>query len=558
MYMHILLPQQFSTRLPDITTKWKDFGKAEDDLSEPPLEAKGLKLAWKDLWGRLSWGTRIEQFIRFVDSIEPDDNRTLFFMHVMMPHSPWVYLPSGKRHSLSNDSEIRGAVGANNKGLNPQMWTDDSWAITQMYQRHLLQVGLADKLLGDLTNRLKAVGLYDGSLIIITADHGICFRPKTIRRNPTKNNYQDIMPIPLLIKAPNQKKGAISDRNVETIDILPTITEILGIDLPWHIDGQSALKTDLPERKNKALYNINAKKNVFEPHIEAKYQTLERMINLFGTGSDDRLFNIGTYSGLIGKRIAATDINKQASLEVQLDHEDTYMVLDPDASFIPANITGRIYANRPLDRPIHLAVAVNGEIKAVTETFTRDGETRFSALVPEKSFRDGFNDVRIFLAHGSNISDLTRIKSHGVNHYQLGSLIEFGVDGNAAQYSKAGWGRPGKGYTWTNGGSACLLLEHTPANVNLHARIRAYLSPGKLDQQSIEIYVNGHRAGEWVITEKGFHNEIMRIPGHLFSDADNTLIMFKLPNAASPKELGAGEDGRVLGFAFSTLALIEE
>ena len=442
--------------------------------------------------------------------------------------------------------------------MNPQTWTDDSWAITQMYQRHLLQVGLADRLLGDLTNRLKAVGLYDKSLIIITADHGICFRPKTVRRNPTKKNHQDIMPIPLLIKAPHQKKGVISDRNVETIDILPTIAEILGIDLPWHIDGQSALRTDLPERKNKELYNINAQKNVFEPHIEAKYQTLERMIDLFGTGSDDRLFNVGTYNGLIGRRIAAADIKKQAPLEVQLDYEDMYMTLDPDASFIPANITGRIYSNRPLDGPIHLAVAVNGEIKAVTETFTRDGETRLSALVPEKSFREGFNDVRIFLARGSNISDLTRIKSYGVNHYQLGSLITFGADGNAAPYTKAGWSKPGKEYTWTSGKSAFLLLKHTPGNVNLQARVRAYLSPGKLDRQSVEIYVNGHRAGEWVITEKAFHTEILRIPKHLFSEAEDTLIMFKLPDAASPKELGVGESGRVLGLAFSTLALIEE
>ena len=43
-----------------------------------------------------------------------------------------------------------------------------------------------------------------------------------------------------------------------------------------------------------------------------------------------------------------------------------------------------------------LAIGVNGTVGAVTRTTRLDGETVFSALVPETAFRDGSNQVRIY------------------------------------------------------------------------------------------------------------------------------------------------------------------
>ena len=60
----------------------------------------------------------------------------------------------------------------------------------------------------------------------------------------TEANFQDILSVPLIIKAPYQKKGQVSDRYVETIDIVPTIADILEVRVPWPTDGMSAMGTE--------------------------------------------------------------------------------------------------------------------------------------------------------------------------------------------------------------------------------------------------------------------------------------------------------------------------
>jgi len=410
IYFHFLLPPEFSRRLPNITDSWKDFGKEAPELSGPALESMDKGSGWNSLWARIDWNDRTQIFERFVDSIEPDDHQTLFFIHVLFPHSGWSYLPSGQRHTLSKGGEIRGAVGANNKGLPEDLWRDDPWAITQMLQRHLIQVGLADKLLGDLIARLKSLGLYDQSLIAITSDHGVSFQSGKTRRDATKKNYYDIMAIPLLIKAPHQKQGVLNDRNVEAIDVLPTIADMLGIDLPWSVDGQSAIALNQPERKNKAIYDNAAARHVFEPIMDAKYQTLDRIIDLFGSESRDTLYRIGTYNSLIGKKVGEKEIKQQTGFEVFLEYQVHYSRLKMDAKFIPANILGQVFTDRQVNRPFNLAVAVNGTIRAVTETYMQNGEIKFSALVPEESFREGANEIGIYFARGSSLSDLSSAK----------------------------------------------------------------------------------------------------------------------------------------------------
>ena len=44
-------------------------------------------------------------------------------------------------------------------------------------QRHLLQLAYVDSLIGDLVQELKAQGIYDDALVVLTADHGISFEP---------------------------------------------------------------------------------------------------------------------------------------------------------------------------------------------------------------------------------------------------------------------------------------------------------------------------------------------------------------------------------------------
>ena len=135
---------------------------------------------------------RPQVFHNFLRTIQPTQQPTLFYLHSLLPHAHYSYLPSGQVYSLD--------YGLN--GLTKETWSGDEWATTQSYQRYLLQVGFVDTLVGQLIARLKAADLYEKSLIVVTADHGVSFRPHDNRRSITKTNFADIMAVPLFIKAP--------------------------------------------------------------------------------------------------------------------------------------------------------------------------------------------------------------------------------------------------------------------------------------------------------------------------------------------------------------------
>ena len=118
-------------------------------------------------------------------------------------------------------------------------WTGDPELAIQAQQRHLLQVGYTDLALGRILDKLEKTGLYDESLVVVVADHGVSFRPHGERRRVEEGNMEEIVFVPLFVKPPGQTEGRIVDEHARTIDILPTIADVLGVEIPWETDGRS-------------------------------------------------------------------------------------------------------------------------------------------------------------------------------------------------------------------------------------------------------------------------------------------------------------------------------
>lgn len=115
--------------------------------------------------------------------------------------------------------------------------------IRNCYAGELLQV---DAWLGEIFARLKERGLWEDSLIMVFSDHGedLYQHHRYFFHHPSP--YQSSLHIPLLVKEPGQKKGAVSRRPSSILDIAPTILETLGIAVPGHYQGVS-LKREFPE-----------------------------------------------------------------------------------------------------------------------------------------------------------------------------------------------------------------------------------------------------------------------------------------------------------------------
>ena len=160
----------------------------------------------------------------------PDRERpTLFFLHLALPHSPWRFLPSGREYGTVITDD----------GLHEDWsrWRSEPGLVDQAVQGHLLQVGYVDRLLGELLDRMEASGMYQRALVVAAADHGMSFQPGLPPRDPTTETLADIAAVPLFVKYPGEQTGRVDPRSARTTDILPTIADVIGVTMPWKVDG---------------------------------------------------------------------------------------------------------------------------------------------------------------------------------------------------------------------------------------------------------------------------------------------------------------------------------
>lgn len=102
------------------------------------------------------------------------------------------------------------------------------------YDREIM---LLDKKVGEMLDVLKDRGLYDESLIIITADHGESFGEHNLMLHGICL-YEDNLHVPLLVKYPSRDKVAgIREHPVSLTGIVPTILSYLSVPVPGDVQG---------------------------------------------------------------------------------------------------------------------------------------------------------------------------------------------------------------------------------------------------------------------------------------------------------------------------------
>jgi hypothetical protein len=302
---------------------------------------------------------------------------------------PFQYFPDGHRYRTQPHDAIPGLTDAPSWG--------NEYLLEQAYQRHLLQAGFADRLLGTLLRRLHEKGLYDRALIVVTADNGESFLHRNANRHlATPETIHEIADTPLFIKRPFQHAGRISDRHVRTEDILPTIADVLGIRLPWRVSGASVFDrsahipadVDVFMRSGRRL---SLSPGEFRRRVRA---SLQRKIRLFGDhGKQPGLFGIGPDPELIGRTATAAP---PTSISADIDDAEAYSSVHLRSDFLPAQLTGTIH-DPDGPRARDLAVALNGRIAAVGESFRLVGSDseNFSIMLPESAFREGANHIEL-------------------------------------------------------------------------------------------------------------------------------------------------------------------
>ena len=112
---------------------------------------------------------------------------------------------------------------------------------------------------------LRKNKIYDNTMIIITGDHGEAFGEHDSLGHGLQL-YDEVIHIPLIIKLPSPQSGRQIDKLVQSIDIMPTILDMLGIELPYYAQGVSLIplmKTDPIVTFNRNVFGDNRSRAYF-------------------------------------------------------------------------------------------------------------------------------------------------------------------------------------------------------------------------------------------------------------------------------------------------------
>ena len=100
------------------------------------------------------------------------------------------------------------------------------------------EVLCSDHYLGQLFQKLHQLGLYQNTIVIITADHGEAFLEHDYIQH-CESLYQELINVPLIIAGPGIPGGRQIHELVELVDLTPTILEAAGIPLTTKTSGRS-------------------------------------------------------------------------------------------------------------------------------------------------------------------------------------------------------------------------------------------------------------------------------------------------------------------------------
>jgi hypothetical protein len=362
-----------SALLAEIVSPREPERRVTDGFAEPMVTELGPRFLFREARAE----NRPARFVDFLEWFEPEavggtGQPTLHFLHLLLPHSPWVHLPSGTRYDA------------------PHLPIDGPWWPQLAHQRHLAQLEYTDRLLGEAVAAMERAGIYDDALVVVTSDHGHSFTPGSAGRrlDPSERAAAELAWVPLFVKEPGQVRGVVDDRNWQHIDLLPTLADYAGVRVSWQVDGLSARREVRADpQKIYIEYEDVTDRRVLDEGLFAEI--------LAGPHRFPRL-PPEPFTPLVGDPVAGRPVTAGPPGS-RVDNLAAFADVRPADGTVPALVYGTVPEGTPAGA--RLAIAVNGRVGAVVPVvLAADGGRRFAGLIAdEELFRTGGNELDLYL-----------------------------------------------------------------------------------------------------------------------------------------------------------------
>lgn len=172
--------------------------------------------------------------------LEKNGNNPFFlFLHMWDVHYDYIPPePYDRKFDPDYTGDVDGRDFIHNPEINPEMDARDLEHVIALYDGEIAWV---DHHLGLIIEKLKESGIFERTLIVITADHGDEFFEHG-GKGHRSTLYDEVVKIPLIIHGPGVVKGGaeVLDQ-AGIIDVAPTILNLCGLEIPAWMQGGSLL-----------------------------------------------------------------------------------------------------------------------------------------------------------------------------------------------------------------------------------------------------------------------------------------------------------------------------
>jgi hypothetical protein len=384
-----------------VTRMWRDrvtggSPSAGDlgDFAESVVDVDETTEEWRE-----SLTARPENVAGFLEMLEPGDPPGFHYLHLLLPHQPWTYYPSGEEYTASSADWQLALVESS------------TWARLVEEQRHLWQARYADAIVGEIMDRLRQVGLYDDAVIVVTSDHGVVLEgTRDGGRSITPESVGDVAYAPLIVKGSGQARAVVDDTNLMSIDVLPTVAAAVGVEVPWAL-GHAAGSPAILERGDR--------KELFDFGDDPFRRDLVRVVEFDSTSRPDAsrraiaspldpdAHPLSALAGSLGLddllRSPVTSLPSTARSPATGTLSGLKVLRTPLPRVpLPGVVSGQIRGD--LARDGSVVLAVNGAVATVAPIDELGG---FYTLLASDTLRREGNDVRLFHMYDDVATEVT-------------------------------------------------------------------------------------------------------------------------------------------------------
>lgn len=181
-------------------------------------------------------------------------------------------------------------------------------------------ISYQDQLVGNAIAKLKEWGIWDQTMLIITADHGEEWFEDG-RCNHGGSQRDSLVRVPMLVHYPaGLPSGVVVEEGVEAVDLLPTIADVLSITPPAQVQGASMIPLahgvgrGWPRPSYSSMYELSHAMRIGRWKMRVDHRGAASLYDM--VGSPDELTDLAA-SHAVERRMLADSLNLFLALRWQ-------------------------------------------------------------------------------------------------------------------------------------------------------------------------------------------------------------------------------------------------